>query len=291
MRKLFNRITGTLLIIAALVGLVFSLAGIAGMWGAKARLTRGILDSLNLFSSSLDTTAQGLVMVQQSFSTLTSSISSAKDTLAATANTIETTKPMLTSLQDLVDDDLPGTVAAVQTSLQTAQESAKIIDTVLRALTIFNRDSYNPQVPLHESLQSISVSMDDLPQAFSNIQTSLKDASDQADVIQADLVALTANMTSIENTMQDYEKLLTDFQVSLNEMKQQMDSLKANLRLMIDAGVWVLTIFLAWMAIAQLGLLTQGWELLHRAGPAAVASPPAEKQAAAEPEIPAPDQK
>ena len=290
MKKLFNRITGTLLIIAALVGLVFSVAGIAGMWGAKERLTRGILDSLNLFSSSLDTTAQALVMVQQSFSTLTSSISSAKDTLAATANTIETTKPMLTSLQDLVDDDLPGTVAAVQTSLQTAQESAKIIDTVLRALTIFNRDSYNPQVPLHESLQSISVSMDDLPQAFSNIQTSLKDASDQADVIQADLVALTANMTSIENTMQDYEKLLTDFQVSLNEMKQQMDSLKANLRLMIDAGVWVLTIFLAWMAIAQLGLLTQGWELLHRDGPAA-ASTPAERPETASPEIPAPDQK
>jgi hypothetical protein len=45
-----------------------------------------------------------------------------------------------------------------------------------------------------------------------------------------------------------------------------------------------LTIFLAWMAIAQLGLLTQGWELLHRPTSAfvpaieAAAPPPDEEQ-------------
>lgn len=282
MNKLFNRIVGTLLIATAILGLFFSLIGIAGIWSVKNSAITGMVSGLDLITASLETTGQGLAMVQQSFTSMTDSITSVQGTLNTAANTVETTKPMFDSLNALLSNDLPNTVTAVQTSLDSAYESAKIIDTVLRALTILNRDSYNPSIPLHEALAQISDNLDSLPQTLATMETSIENTADQAEVIQADLRTVAASIASIEKTMTEYESILGEFESSLKAVKKQINILKDRLPRVVNALVWVLTIFLLWMAIAQLGLLTQGWELLHRNGPVSKAPPPVVENAALE---------
>lgn len=264
MKTLFNRLAGFLLLIAALGGLAFSAAGLYGVWIYKQQVSDNLVQSLDLLTASLQTTAQGLVIIEQSFGAVMGSVISVQDTLMTTVDTIETTKPMMSSLTSLLDEDLPDTIIAVQTSLDTAYESAKIIDAVLRALTIFNRDSYNPSVPLHESLQLISTSMNDLPASFTEMEDSLRSASSQTEIIQADLITVAASIADIKKSLDAYETVIQDYQDSVREVKKQINTLKRRIPKAIDLGVWALTGFLIWMAIAQLGLLTQGWELLHR---------------------------
>ena len=273
MTKTFNRIVGTLLVAAAVLGLFFSMIGIASIWSYKNSMTTSLLSALDLITASLDTTGQGLVMVQQSFGTLTSSITSVQDTLGTAADTLETTKPLFDSLDSLLSDELPKTIVAVQNSLDTAYDSAKIIDTVLRALTIFNRESYSPNVPLHEALAQISDNLGTLPETLATMDQSLENTSSQTEVIQADLDTMAASIESIQTTMGDYETMLGDFDDSLRVVKKQVNTIKVRLPKLVNAAVWVLTIFLVWMAIAQLGLFTQGWELLNRNKP--VEAPPA----------------
>jgi chromosome segregation ATPase len=264
MKTLFNRLAGFLLLIAAMGGLVFSAAGIYGAWTYKQQVSDNLVQSLDLLTASLQTTAQGLVIIEQSFGAVMGSVISVQDTLMTTVDTIETTKPMMSSLTDLLDEDLPGTITAVQTSLDTAYESAKIIDAVLRALTIFNRESYNPSVPLHEALQQISTSMDALPASFAEMEDSLRNTSSQTEIIQADLITVAASISEIEKALDAYETVIQDYQDSVREIKKQINTLKRRIPKAVNLGVWALTAFLAWMAIAQIGLLTQGWELLHR---------------------------
>jgi uncharacterized phage infection (PIP) family protein YhgE len=284
MKKFFNRITGFLLVLAAIIGLAFSLAGIAGIWVVKNQVTSGIVSGLDLIIDSLNSTGRGLTIIQESFSTMTPSITSVQDTLNTGANTIETAKPLLNSMETLLDKNLPDTIAAVQTSLDTAYDSAKIIDSVLRALTIFNKDSYNPKVPLHEALAQISTNLGDFPQTFADMETSIADTANQADIIQADLKTMAANVSEIQTSLKDYEEQVANYQDSMKATKKQVNTIKALTPRIVDVAVWVLTIFLAWMAIAQLGLLTQGWELLHRPTSAfvpaieAAAPPPDEEQ-------------
>lgn len=265
MKTIFQRVVGILLIVAAIIGLVFSITGLAGIWRARPGITTSLMDTVDLVSTSLDSTAQGLALTQQSMKTLTGSVSSVKTTLTTSIKTFETTKPMLSQLTALLDNDLPNTVTAVQTSLDTAYQSAQIIDTVLHTLTFFNRDAYNPEVPLHEALQQVSASMDSLPASLQNMETSLSNTSDQVDIVQADLELVIADIESIESNLQQYDKMLGDYQASLSSAQKQLTALKTRLPRLVDAVVWVLTIFLLWMAFAQLSLLTQGWELVNRA--------------------------
>jgi hypothetical protein len=52
------------------------------------------------------------------------------------------------------------------------------------------------------------------------------------------------------------------YQASLDQVIAQLDALSASLPDIVRMVSFGLTAFLVWMAIAQLGLFTQGWELL-----------------------------
>jgi hypothetical protein len=110
----------------------------------------------------METTVQALEVAQASLKSSIESVTSVENTLNATATTIETSGPMLDTLAGLMKDDLPTTISSTQTSLISAQESARIIDTVLRALTripFVSNDLYNPPVPLHIALGQVSTSL------------------------------------------------------------------------------------------------------------------------------------
>lgn len=267
MTNLIRRVTGSLLIAAAILGLLFSIFGIVGIWTLKDDVASGAISGLDVIVDSLNSTSRGLDIIAQSFSELTDSIISVQDTLDTSITTIESSKPLLTSLQILLDDDLPNTVTAVQTSLDTAYESAKIIDAVLRTLTIFNKDAYNPNIPLHEALAQISTNLSGFPETFSEMETSIADTANQVDIIQADIKTITANISKIQTSLKDYEQQLANYQESMKATKKQVNTIKTRLPSMISAGAWAITIFLVWMLIAQLGLFTQGWELLKQCAP------------------------
>ena len=126
MKTFFSRLTGTLLILDAIGGLVFSVAGISGVWKYKDSVTEGIVSSLELIKTSLTTTAQGLVIVNDTISTLAGSIDSIQETLLTTVDTIESTKPMMDTLQSLMDTDLPTTVTAVLAGVTQSTSIARI---------------------------------------------------------------------------------------------------------------------------------------------------------------------
>lgn len=267
MKTIFNRFVGLLLIVAAIIGLVFSISGIVGIWRIKPSVTTGLTSAVDLVNTSLDSTAQGLALTRDSMKTLADTVSGVQATLETSVKTFETIKPLLDQLGGLLENDLPNTVTSVQTSLDTAYQSAQIIDTVLHALTFFNRDAYNPQVPLQDALKQISTSMNGLPVSFRNMKKSLSDTSDQVEVAQADLKTMIVDIKNVQANLQQYDQVLSDYQNSLTDAKKQLTSLKARLPSLIDITAWVLTIFLIWMAIAQFGLLTQGWELMTRGAP------------------------
>jgi chromosome segregation ATPase len=259
--KAIRGLSGVLLILAAIGGLFFSVFGIVSVNRYKPILTETLIENLDVINTTLEATADGLAATQSSLEAAVIAMGSLQNTVSTTAATIQSSEPMLDTLVQLMDEELPNTIRATQSSLQTAQESAKVIDSVLNAVSLLPGISYNPQTPLHEALGEVSDSMDNLPDSFGNLKDSLEDARHNLQIIQVDLALMADTIRQIEVSLAESESVLEQYQTTMDSIQSQISKLQENLPDFLDNAAIAVYVFLGWMAIAEIGLFTQGWEL------------------------------
>jgi len=264
MSKVLQRFLGIILILTAIGGLLFSILGISGVWRIKPTLTTALVNSIELTMDTLDATSSGLAVIETTLSGAVVSMQGLQDTLFTTAEALKSTEPMLNSVVEMMDNDLPSTIAATRTSLETAQESAKIIDSVLEALSIFPFVTYEPEKPLHESLDDISNRLGEFPASFENISESLDASRDQLQILQADLSVMSEAVNQIETGLDDSEQVLAQYNKSIKIAEGKLADLEEQIPMFVDGAVWIVTLFLLWMAFAQIGLFTQGVDLIRK---------------------------
>ncbi len=179
---------------------------------------------------------------------------------------------MVDEISKLMTTDLPNTIKSTESSLRTAQDSAKVIDSVLSTLSsiplIGSGIGYNPQVPLDQALGQVADSLTDLPDSFANMADSLKASSSNLETFQADLSVMAESIGEIEKSVAQYESVVGNYQKSLDNLNANLSNIKGSLPNMVRSAMIGLTIFLVWMVIVQFGLLTQGLELMFEERPA-----------------------
>jgi peptidoglycan hydrolase CwlO-like protein len=266
-----RKIIGLFLIVAAVGGLIFSIAGLVLVWRVESQVTAGMQNFVDVLSQTLQTTSQGLTITQQALKSSVDTVSSLQTTVQTTAKTIKSSGPMVDEISKLMTKDLPNTVKSTEASLRTAQESAKVIDSVLSTLSsiplIGSSIGYNPQVPLDQALGQVADSLTNLPDSFANMADSLKTSSSNLETFQADLTVMAASIGEIEKSVAQYESVVSEYQKSLDNLNSNLSNLKGSLPNIVRSGIIGLTIFLVWMVIVQFGLFTQGLELMFEEAP------------------------
>jgi methyl-accepting chemotaxis protein len=265
MSVMLRRIIGLLLVVAAVGGLLFSLYGLVTVWRLRPIALKNATSSLDLVQASLVTTSQGLTVARQSLNSAMASISALESAITVTSKTFEDTVPLFTTLTDLTSNELPKTVESAQTSLLAAQESAKIIDSVLRALVsipFVNKDIYNPPVPLDQALGDVSKSMDGLPAALKTIGTSMEATSDNLEVMRADMDQMATDIRGINSSLEDAQGVVDAYQQLVDDLEGRMKDIRPKVPDWLDSLAWVVTLAFLWLGIAQIGLLLQGLQLL-----------------------------
>lgn len=266
MKVFLRRLFGTLLIIAAIGGLIFSALGLIGVWRYRSTATESLLNTLEILNETLETTATGLVVTQESLEGAVASIRALQGTIQTTAKSVQSIEPMVGEIAKLMEEDIPNAVMTSQTSLKSAQESAKVIDGVLRTLSripfVGSSIEYDPETPLSEALGEVAASVDDLPNSFAEMQDSLEDSQHNLQILQVDFVLMIDAIRQIEASISQYESVIEGYQASLAGVQAQLDVIEANIPKAVEMTALALTIFLVWMAIAQIGLFTQGYEML-----------------------------
>jgi chromosome segregation ATPase len=273
MNRPLNRVFGIVLILTAIFGLIFSIVGLIAVWSFKPSVTNSLLESLQIAKSSLNTTAEGLAVAEESLNASIGSLTALQDTVDATAATLKDTTPMVTTLQDLTSNDLPEALDSAQTSLQAAQESARIIDSVLSALTsipFVSPNIYNPPVPLHEALSQVSDSLVDLPDALSTIEESLNDTSANLEAMQTDIELIAADIRGIQDSMEDAKTVVQDYQNLVDDLTVRAERMEARIPLWVNTAAILSSFVLVWAGITQIGLFYQGIWLLRGIPPVAV---------------------
>ncbi|MBM4465663.1 MAG: hypothetical protein FJ014_08965 [Chloroflexi bacterium] len=265
MKLVLKRAVGFVLIGMAVAGMLLSLAGLVGVWRIKQPVMANLIAGLELTATTLATTAQGLDVVDQSLEAAAANVTALDATVLTLAKSISDTVPLVDSLATLTGKDLPTTVIATQTSLVTAQSSARIIDGVLRVVTsipFFPGEPYNPSVPLHAALGEVSASLDGLSESFASMESSLEMTSDNLDLIEFEVNLVATEIRQINTSLEEAQKVASQYQALIARLQAQVEQIEAALPGWINLLAWVISIILVWVGVIQIGLLMQGLELI-----------------------------
>ncbi len=118
-----------------------------------------------------------------------------------------------------MEENLPDTIRATQTSLDTAQQSAATIDTVLRAMSgiplIGPSIGYDPDVPLSDALGQVATSLENMPDTFIGMQDNLKTTQNSLQTFEADLTVMADSVGQIQSSVAQYDQVIGGYQASL----------------------------------------------------------------------------
>ncbi|MHB8857788.1 MAG: hypothetical protein ACYC6K_14350 [Bellilinea sp.] len=267
MKPIFSRITGLALIIAAVMGLGLSLAGLIFLGRFSSRISTNLLSTLKYLDRALAITSDGLETAESSLKAADSALGSLVSTLDGVNESLQGMDPTLTALSTLLGKGLPETIKATQDSLDSAQTSAKNIDNVLTSLSripFLGTLVYNPEVPLNETLGDISDSLDAIPRSLRDAKSGLDAADKNLATITSDLGNVAQSTDQIDLSIADALLVIDEYQTLVADMQKRTKDLRQELPGQLRLASLAAALLLIWLAITQIGLLAQGVEFLAR---------------------------
>lgn len=265
MKRGFYFTIGILLVIAALAGLVICVGGIYGVWQIRAVMVENLENTLGLLEDTIKATGNALNVADDSLGAATSSVDALATTIRTTGRSVKDTLPMIEALTKLTSEDLPTTIETTQEALYSAQSSAQVIDSTLGLLStipLLPLPTYDPQVPLGESLGSVAKSLDPLPDSLIGMKTSLELAQGNLSEVGGQFDTIANNVSKINASLTESKNVIAQYQGVVSTLEQQIAQTKASLPALVDIGAWVFTIVLVWLGLTQVGLMMQGFEMI-----------------------------
>lgn len=261
---------GNILIFISIIGIVFSITGIAITWYMKPKIQKSVHTIIDTLDKILVNTDDALLVLD---STLEGSIENL-DIIAGTLENLETTidniSISLDSSADLIGGDLRLTIIDTQTALSSAATSAGLIDKTLRflaAIPLLGAD-YRPDVPLSTSLEQVSGSLNDIPEAFLDIEKYIGETSEGLAILKSDVEELSGNLRFYEQDLEnarevisEYNQIIDDLLIQIREFRDQSSNLLLIASILITGGFFLL-------GISQISTFQQG--TYYRKGEVAV---------------------
>jgi len=255
-----------LLILGALLGIFLAVGGTLYLWGNENRLNSQVTRGLDLIDNTLETSAEGLELLNQSLLRTTSTIALLKETSDELSSSLDSTIPIVEQMGTMIGEDMTTVVRDTQASLSSAQSSARLVDDTLRIITSLPLigQRYAPALPLGESIGNVTESLEGLPDSFRDIQHQMNTAAGQLETIQSEVESLAENITEAENSITEAQGVIGEYESQVSTLQERMAGIRQNFPRWIRSFNWGITLFLIWMAIAQVGLINQALSQIRR---------------------------
>ncbi|MBW6464913.1 MAG: hypothetical protein K0B06_00220 [Brevefilum sp.] len=219
---------GALLTLIAIIGILFSLFGIAITWYMKPKIQSTVYLLIDSIDQIMINTEAGIVVLDGALEGAAENLDIISATLENLNSTIDSISVSLGSSADLIGGDLRLTIIDTQTALSSAASSAVLIDNTLRIIAALPlMPDYRPDVPLSISLEQVSESLDDVPQSFLNIEQYIRETDDGMLQLQTDVTQLSSDIRTYENDLVDTRAILTEYDLILDDLREQLSNFRS----------------------------------------------------------------
>lgn len=263
--QLLRKIMGFILLIVVLLGLGTTIYGLVLLPRLKTQVEDEVSQNLTLILDALGATQETLTLASTSIDQSAEALETLNQTLDDVGTTLEDTDPLIESIALVMGENLPGMVDATQTSLESAQSSAGVIDNMLYsldAISFLTGRQYSPEVPLADSILDISESMDELEPSFETIEDNLIITQANLSFVTDSVDSLTDNIADIETTLDDSTETLEQYDEVLLEVRTDFDLINEQFPTWIRNASWIVGTFLFWLIVVQIGMLFQSLEMI-----------------------------
>jgi uncharacterized phage infection (PIP) family protein YhgE len=247
------------------LGLVISLAGLAVVWRFSGHVAAGANEAIGVAVAALNSTKQNLDLTQEALAEAQLALSATRTFVEAAGSGMANTSTLIDSLSDVLVGDIPKVIRESQRSLSAAEDGAAVIERMLyglNAISALTGVKYDPDVSLTESLSAINESLDSLPDQLAALEEGLSATQDNLDDLQTAATAVSAPLEESEAVLLDAQSNAEAYSSILEDLSLQVSDLQARLPRWIRALALSLSFLLVWLAISQIGLLWQGWEMV-----------------------------
>jgi methyl-accepting chemotaxis protein len=274
MRQVLTRMAGVMLIVAGIAGVLFSVIALVVFSRVLSDVQTAADRRIIQLDRALAATGDGLVVAQDSLDRAEVTMRSLRTTIDGASQAITDTLPALDRVGVLIGEDLPTTITSTRSALASAQETARVADGLLSTISQFQligAEIYNPEVPLNVAISQVADSLTGLPESLVRMRGDLRQTAGNLGEVNAQISSVAGNMDDIGASMADAETVITKYQGIVGDLRGELVEVRRDLPGWLRAVQVGVSLVLIWLGIAQIGLLTQGWELIlrSRARPAA----------------------
>jgi methyl-accepting chemotaxis protein len=275
--KIVRRFLGVFVMIAGILGILLSLAGLVSLWVMKPTLF-GYLDStIQTLDNSVNTSQKVMEITGQALGATVDSVDTLSAMLYTTAGSVEDTIPLLDEINVMMSETVPAAFTSASESLKTAQQAAVVLDSAIKSLENFQvllssapvlgafveqpQKFYNPDTPLADSLGELADNLEGLPVTFTEMSADLDIADDNLVTIKDNLTTMSASVGLISQSLSEYETMVEQSQSSMESLSSMLSSVHDNLPRIMNGIAAVLSLFFLWLLAAQVVIFSQGREM------------------------------
>jgi len=247
------------MIVVTSLGLLLSLFFLFFTWSIREPATARLQAVATTTADILETTGQGLEIIDQVLVNVYSSTLALEDSASALAEMIESSSVFVDSAGGFLGEGLINTITNTQTAIDSAQETASVIDNILTTLSripLIGID-YNPSNPLGNALGEVSESLDpiqgtltDFQQNLQDTRTSMQEFSSQVQTLEQNIGKINQNLLATQQTIDAYQNRLSSLQAWLENAIDQLPT-------WITRLCWILTLIIFWFILIQIGIMLQ----------------------------------
>jgi len=262
-----KRLLGASLMIFSALGLVISLLGLVVVCRFSGPVAASADDAVDVAVVALSSTQQNLDLAHRALGEARAALGATQAFTEGAADGLENTGALLGSLSAVLLHDLPDVIEESQRSLDAAEQAATVIENVLyglNAISGLTGLTYDPDVSLTESFGDINESLDAIPDSMAELDDSLTGAEENLDEIQLAVTDLAGPIGESEAVLAEAQTSLEAYSALIEQLSQKVSSLQETLSRLIRAVVYALYFLLLWLAVSQIGLLWQGWEMVSQ---------------------------
>lgn len=267
-RHRFSRLTGVIYVIGAIFGIIISLGGLIWLWTTRNDVMQSVTGTAELAGQTLNATRDTIAVIGESLDQAAADLETIQAMLMDTGKTLEDTGSLVSSTGDLVGVEMVAFVDNTQASLDSAQNSARMVDNVLSTLNSIPLigpslgRGYNPEITLEESFASVSTSMNPLPDSLRKIRRDLDVAAANASTLQAEVETLAGQVSDIQISVSNAQKVTETYRKILVDLQERYTRFEDRLPLVLNTVYYGITAFLVWMFITQIGMILHGIQLM-----------------------------
>jgi methyl-accepting chemotaxis protein len=262
--KWLKRITGTFLTVLGTIGVVCSLAGIIAVWVIRGRVDNAVaqvFDRVDVAIGKLEVRAEGTTerisnsrdSLHQLNARVQQRVAQRKDVPATEAADIDEVERRLYAGIDRARD----WIEFIHSSVELVQQVSGIIE----SSTMFLKDDSHTVADLAGAVQTSSEELERTGELMAEVKTHLNEIRANRDH-EEHARQFTSLYSRIDASLEKVENLASEFEHSVKRVRTDISEDGTNIRDWLVVAAVIITLVLLWIAIAQVSLTKDGWQII-----------------------------